>query len=812
MIVRLAILSIFGTTLVAQGLTAEPSEKELSFFENKIRPVLIENCYGCHSAHAQQQGKLKGQLLLDTRAGIRKGGESGPAVVPGNLNQSGLLAAIRHESFEMPPKSKLPDDVIADFAKWIEMGAPDPRDGPAAVHKETIDVAAGREFWSFRPLQSATVPEVKSDWPRTDIDRFTAAQHEEGSLQPVGDASSRVLIRRLYFDLVGLVPSPEEVEQFEQAAERDRQAATEELVDRLLASPHFGERWGRHWLDVARYGETSGGTKNADWPDAWRYRDYVIRSFNDNKPYDQFVREQIAGDLPESESQSQRMERTVATGFLAMGANKSNSTRMEVVGEQLDTVGRAVLGVAIGCARCHDHKFDPIPTSDFYAMAGIFINSDPKDQAGHVSRGRHLIELEKKQINAYKDYVNELRKHNAAIAKGRERIIELLTKEGVRFDVLAPLGETIAQLDGNNRKKAEDTLADIQQAKEALAKLRQEGIPDAPIAIAVEETGVRGKFRNSQIHIRGNEDVLGEEVARNAMQVLTTQPLEIGEEESGRRQLAELIATHPLTARVMANRIWHHLFGRGLVRTVDNFGTLGEPPSHPKLLEHLARRFVDSGWSVKSLIREIVLSRSYQLAADEVAATMKIDPDNALLWRHSPRRRDAEALRDAMLTAAGTLELQAPDPWQQLNYHSFGRDTEAVAHIRHRAVYLPVVRGFPSDVFAAFNFPPPDLVVGRRETSSVPTQALFAMNSPLVMEQSQHMAQRLMTEAPTAEARVERAYQLTLGRGPTPAELARAASLIESFQGDADDDLGRRDAWAAFCQALFASAEFRFLE
>ncbi|MEQ8784815.1 MAG: PSD1 and planctomycete cytochrome C domain-containing protein [Pirellulaceae bacterium] len=790
------------------------------FFENKIRPVLVEHCYGCHSAEAQQKDKLKGGLLLDTRMGIREGGESGPAVVPGKGDESVLLSAIRHESLEMPPKGKLPDEVVADFAKWIDMGAPDPRDGRSLVRKDEIDVAAGREFWSFRPLRSATAPEVKSAWARTDIDRFVAAERDQAGLQAAADAAPRVLVRRLYFDLVGLAPTPEEVTHFKNAAASDRQAAIEQLVDRLLDSPHFGERWGRHWLDVARYGETSGGTKNGEWPDAWRYRDYVIRSLNQDKPYDLFVREQIAGDLLESDSESLRTDRIIATGLLAMGANKDNSTRMEIIGEQLDTVGRAVLGVAIGCARCHDHKFDPIPTADFYAMAGILQNAEPKDQTSHVSRCRHLVKLDKAQINQYKDYVGELKKHNSAIAKGRDRIVEIMAKKGLHLDQFASLEENVAALDGGDRNKAEQSLDEIRQAEEALEELRRKGVPQAPLAIAVEETGIKGKFRNTQVHIRGNEDVLGDEVPRNALQMLTPVPLEIGEEESGRRRLAELVSTHPLTARVFANRVWHHLFGVGLVRTVDNFGTLGERPSHPELLEYLARRLVESDWSTKSLIREVVLSRTYQLAADEEPAALKIDPDNRLLWRHTPRRRDAEALRDAILAAAGTLELASPDAWQQLNYHGYGQDAETVSRIPHRAVYLPVIRGFPPDIFAAFNFPPPDLVVGRRETSSVPTQALFAMNSPLVMRQSQSMAQRLIEEVSATDARIDRAFQLALGRSPTGDELQRAAALVASFASDfestdkqeAKQEIAERQSWAVLCQSLLASAEFRFIE
>ncbi len=805
------------TFLLATYAVADERE---DFFETKIRPVLVENCYGCHSSSAQKEGKLKGELLLDTREGIRNGGESGSAIVPKNVGDSLLLSAIRHESFEMPPKGKLSDRVISDFIKWVEMGAPDPRDGASLVKKEEIDVEAGRRFWSFRPLNATPPPTVEQDWALTDIDRFVIARLQDSGLQPVADADSTTLIRRLYFDLIGLPPTPEEIDAFVTAASSNRQEAIESLIDHLLDSPHFGERWGRHWLDVARYAENNGAPKqNALWPDALKYRTYVIDAFNKDKPYDQFVLEQIAGDLLSEASDPQGKQKVIATGLLALGMKPDAGTRMEVIAEQTDVIGRGFLGIAIGCARCHDHKFDPVPTRDFYALAGILFNSTPKDQNSHVSRSRHLAKLDKSDIKKYQDYIRGLSSHNGVINKSRARIAELLGKKGLQFDPLNSVEENIQQLEGNELKKAQQAAEDIQKAEASLDKLRAEGIPEVSLAIAVEETGFKRKFVNTRIQIRGNEDNLGDEVPRGALRVLTPEPLEIAEGESGRLQFAQLVSQHPITYRVMANRIWHHLFGRGIVRTVDNFGTLGEPPSHPELLESLAARLNESR-SVKSLIREIVLSRTYQLSSQEDTEAMKVDPGNALLWRHSPRRRDAEALRDAIFAAAGTLERTAPGRWQQLSYHTTAQNLDAMSRVRHRAVYLPVIRGMLPDLFAAFNFPPPDLVVGRRETPSVPTQALFLMNSPLVIEQSQFMAQRLLsfngepkaTSSKTDIDRVTYGYELALGRQPTDDEVSRSHALIADWTSEAAGEQAVIDGWSAFCQALLCSAEFRFIE
>ena len=799
------------------------ADNGIDFFEQKIRPQLVQHCYQCHSADALKTGKLKAELQLDTRAGIRKGGESGPAIVPGNASESLLVSAIKHDDFEMPPKGKLPDEVIADFVKWVEMGAPDPRDGSIVTAKEEIDIEAGRQFWSLRPLTRPTVPGVSSNWPVSEIDRFVLAKLDGAKLQPVVDAQPGELVRRLHFDLTGLPPTPEELKRWTDRLSDGNainQEGVEDLVDQLLDSPQFGERWGRHWLDVARFAESNGATKNTIWPDAWRYRDFVINSFNADKPYDQFLKEQIAGDLLPSESEEERWERIVAAGFLALGSKANNATRMEVIGEQLDVMGRAMLGFSIGCARCHDHKYDPIPTRDFYALAGIMRNTailDGKPFASPEPR------LDKSKYQKAKTFERAMATATRGIVQANERLEELAEQQKIRRRARESWEDVISRFTDKGRiEKAQQTLQQLSNAELELEKLREQGPPDVLLGVSVTDRAAKGsKWLNARIHIRGSDSNLGDEVPRGVMQVLFAsdeQQTVIGEKESGRLQLAEIVSRHPLAARVMVNRIWHHLFGQGLVRTVDNFGTLGDRPTHPELLEWLATKFVEDGWSIKRTIRRISLSRAYRLSADSGSKQVSVDPDNKLLWRHSPRRLDAEALRDAILAASGAIDLKRPDRFDNAAAASQMTNTRVADSTSVRSVYLPVARGYAVDIFDAFNFPPSDLVVGRRETPSVPSQALFMLNSRLVTEHSQIMARRLLSETETVNARIERAYLLALGRRPSADESRTAAEFITQFQqpttvGDTNEESAPdlQDAWAAFCQSLFASSEFRFL-
>lgn len=832
---RFGLLWVLGFVICCFACPARADEGT-DFFETKIRPVLVENCYRCHSADAQKQGKLKGKLTLDTRTGIRKGGETGPAIVPGKVDDSLLLAAIRHEGFEMPPKDKLPEPVIADFVKWVEMGAPDPRDGATASTSQEIDVEAGWRFWSLQPLARPAVPSVSSDWPETEIDKFVAQKLADSKLAAVDDADAVTLIRRLYFDLIGLPPSPEDLDEFEKSAIRNPNSAIENLVDQLLESPQFGERWGRHWLDVARFAESNGATKNTIWPDAWRYRDYVIDSFNADKPYDQFLKEQIAGDLLPFESDQQRWEQIVAAGFLALGSKADNATPMEIIGEQLDVLGRAMLGLSIGCARCHDHKFDPIPIRDFYALAGIMQNTailDGKPFASFDAR------LDKSRLQQVKTFERAVASASRAVVQANDRLEELAKQQNLCRRPGDSWEDVLSRFTNNGQlDKASETQKQLAKAVEDLERLRQAGPPNVLLGVSVTDRAAKGRnWLNARIHIRGSDSNLGDEVPRGVLQVLLTsgevQP-DISEAESGRLQLAEVVSQHPLAARVMVNRIWHHLFGQGLVRTVDNFGTLGEPPTHPELLEWLAGQFVEDGWSIKKSIRRIVLSRTYRLSSSEFANQIaesktniphsairnphSIDPDNKLLWRHSPRRLDAESLRDAILSASGALDLKRPDRFDNAVAIAQMTNPSVADATSVRAVYLPVARGYAVDIFDAFNFPPSDLVVGRRETPSVPTQALFMMNSRLVSDHAQIMARRLLSEAETDDARIEHAYLLALGRRPSEFETRAAVGFTKQFQQpiateetEEQSVPDQQDAWAAFCQSLFASSEFRFL-
>lgn len=592
-----SLISVLALPLIAP---AADNEQGIDFFEKKIRPVLVKQCYRCHSAEAQAKKRLKGNLFVDTRAGLLKGGDTGPAVIQHDVKKSLLLKALNYENkaFEMPPAGKLPESVIADFTQWIEMGAPDPRGGKVVQKKYDIDIEAGRKFWSIRPLQKYQIPKVNDKaWPKNDVDRFILAKLEEKKLKPLPDADARLLVRRIYFDLIGMPPTPEQIHDFLQAEKQNRSGAIASLVDHLLASPRFGERWGRHWLDVARYGESNGGTKNTLWPDAWRYRDYVIDAFNQDKPFHQFVREQIAGDLLPTKNDNDRRDNVIATGFLAMGSKTPAVPRMEIIGEQLDVLGRAFLGISIGCARCHDHKFAPVPTRDFYAMAGMMLNTQIQDGKPFAS----LNDFDKSAGKKYKDFQRNLTTATRAIEKAKDRLAELTTQANQRRYPGQGWEEVIAQLPGGQRAKAESTLKDLNKAQTDLEKLRREGVPDIHQAVGVVDRAAKGRnWLNAKIHIRGSEQNLGEEVPRSVMQVLHVGELPTIEgNRSGRDQLAASIHRHPLTARVMVNRLWHHLHGRGIVRTVDNFGTLGESPSHPELLDWLASRFVEENWSVK---------------------------------------------------------------------------------------------------------------------------------------------------------------------------------------------------------------------
>ena len=781
--------------------------EQIAFFEKKIRPVLVKECYSCHSAEAP---KLKAELSLDTRDGIRKGGESGPAIVPGDPKRSLLLKAIKHLDDKLKmPMEKLADEIIADFEKWIATGAADPRAGSVKVAKSEIDIERGRKFWSFQPVKRTAPPQPKdTSWPRGDIDRFLLAGLEAKGLTPVADADPRMLIRRLYFDLIGLPPTPEQADAFVHEYTARPQAAIATVVDHLLASPRFGERWGRHWLDVARFAESSGKQPNLVYPNAWRYRDYVIAAFNADKPFDQFVREQLAGDLLPARDDTQKAEFLVATGFLAIGSKLHNERvalqfQMDLVDEQIDATFLAFQGLTVACARCHDHKFDPIPTRDYYALAGIFRSTETCYGTVRAIQSNHPSALVSLPKGAHTSTMLE------PLSADQRAAMEKQLKD---------LKDQLAQ---SNRKSGVMMFVrlrvQVANLESRLAQFDADGTP-RPLAMSARD---KPSSSDSKVFVRGELDQQSEIVKRGVPQVLTTrQP--IISKGSGRFELANWIASteNPLTARVMANRIWLHLMGRGIVPTPDNFGASGQAPSNPALVDYLAGSFAENGWSVKKLIRTIVLSRAYQLSPNFDEKNNEIDPDNVLVWRMNQRRLEAEAIRDSLLAISGKLDFTPPrsDPLAKNGEGLFnqvlrGRQIDSFAAEPCRSVYLPIVRDVLPEALRLFDFPDANLIAGERATTTIPAQSLYLMNNPFVIQQSETIADKLISSSGSDTERLVRAYRTFFARPPSPKEEMTAMEFIGRYSQElttekkAPNEI-RRATWAAFCQSLFASAEF----
>ncbi len=806
------ILMAFSSPALGQENRSEQNE----FFETRIRPVLVKHCYECHSADSDEP---KGGLLLDTREGIRRGGDSGHGVVPGELNDSLVLDAMKYESFEMPPEGKLPDEVIADFEKWVLDGAEDPREGKSALIRQKIDFEQARQFWSFLPIADPPIPAAPDPtWRRTDIDAFIAAKHHQAGVQPVADADGLTLARRIYFDLIGMPPSPEQADQFAKAYASDADQAITSLVDELLESPHFGERWGRHWLDVVRYAESTGMERNGTYPQAWRYRDWVIDAFNHDKPYPDFIREQIAGDCLPYESHVDRDAHYTATGMLALGPKSLNEPskekfQMDVADEQIDVVSRAFLGLTAACARCHDHKFDPIPQSEYYALAGIFTSSQTLYGTGKTNGNRNpgrVLALSGDSVSQValgdsgnnklsQTYTNQLK-----AAEKRLKALQQQLKKAANDNAKAAI-----------EKKLSTAKQDLQRAKNRLKQVEHPvDQPDeqAKLVMAVVESE---KISDTPLRIRGEPDDHGSDVPRGFLTIATLgQPPAIAPDSSGRMELAEWIAddSNPLTARVMVNRVWQHLFGRGLVATVNNFGATGDRPSHPMLLDHLAAKFQQDQGSVKRLIRRIMTSRVYRLASTDDDRGLAADPDNVLLWRMNQRRLEAEAIRDAMLVAGGRIDL-APAESSVVAKVGNGlvgqsiRPDQLAADSNHRSVYLPIVRGAVPEVLRVFDFPEPSIISGARDVTTVPTQALFMMNNPAVIQAAESLADRLMKkDSLTDEERVRMAYRWTVCRIPTDDEVRIAMAFIQDMKQQSESL-----AWTGFCQSLFGSSEFRYV-
>ena len=812
---------------VAPSPSPSPSRDEASgiaFFESKVRPVLVERCYDCHSADA---GFAEGGLQLDTRAAIRAGGKRGPAVVPGNPGASLLLKAIAHADpdLRMPPKEeKLPDAVIADLERWIRSGAPDPRaEGPAAPSSAWDGYATAREHWSYRPKVWHDAPPIGDEgWPRREIDAFILAKLEANGLSPAPDAEPETLLRRLHFDLVGLPPSPAVIAEFLHSVEAEGlDRALEAEVDRLLATPGFGERWGRHWLDVARYAESSGKEANISFPYAFRYRGYVIDSVNADVPFDRFLTEQVAGDLLPADEDAERARLLIATGFLALGPKNLEEMSdpqfaADVADEQIDTVTRAAIGSTVACARCHDHKFDPFRMDDYYALAGIFRStrtffgtavSPANRRGGDPLPLPRLDDLPVFHASIPAKKVEELKAEMAALRLEEKQKREAQWKailSGKDAEGIFTLGDALRIFWKTGA--IEGQLEKVDESGKALALamgvLDRDAIEDAPLLQ------------------RGEVGRPGDRVPRGFPRVIDLgDSIAIPPDRSGRLELARWLTDpdHPLTTRVFVNRAWHHLFGAGLVRTVDNFGTTGEPPSHPELLDRLALRFERDGWSLKALVREVVLSRAYRQSSSYDESSFRVDPEDRLLWRASKRRLEAEAIRDAMLAASG--ELDPNRPAGSLVARAIGDRPIALIGLdkqlpvdldgsTHRSVYLPAIRDRLPDVLDQFNAADPSFVTGERETTNVPLQALYLMNGPFVQARSAALAARLTREADGDEARVRLAFRLCFGREPDDAEAARSLDFLADDPNEGDGP----SALESFCQAILSTAEFRNLD
>ncbi|HUG19408.1 MAG TPA: DUF1553 domain-containing protein, partial [Planctomycetaceae bacterium] len=847
------------------------------------------------------------------------------------------------------------DNIIADFEKWIAMGAPDPRTEMLAPKyaAKGIDLEAGRQFWAFQPPEAHSLPEVNDpDWARTWIDKFVLARLEQNDLKPMPDADRGTLLRRIAYDLTGLPPRPEEVEQI---LYNDDPHAIEKYVDRLLASQQYGEHWGRHWLDVARYADSNGGDFNATFHNAWRYRNYVIETFNADRPFNEFVIEQIAGDLLESSSDSLRERNIVATGFLMLGTKMlserdKEKLRMDVVDEQVSSIGSTFMGMTLGCARCHDHKFDPIPTTDYYALAGIFrstqtldgeiqkyvsnwtrqplpitpehaaalaeykrvtddLNKQIKDGEAELKSldsksskkqvlkqgivlddtdaelvgnwkfstysknfiGKGYIHDDKQDLNKKKviftTKVPQDAEYEVRLAfpgsGGRAtnvpvKIVQGDFEESVKVDqskqspiltMLKPLGrfkfkqdapivieianngtdgyvivdalQIVAVEELQQDAEADDSgvLAEIETLKQEIENLKanlketeKNAPPPAPLALAVLEEKQPSDYF---VCIRGEHRNLGDKVSRGFLTVANYEGApEVEKDQSGRLALAKWIADarHPLTARVYVNRVWHHLMGAGIVRSVDNFGTLGDRPSHPLLLDQLAVEFIERNWSTKWLVREIVLSHAYQLTSQHDEARWQADPDNRLLWRANRKPLSAEAIRDTMLSSTDELDLTPGGPpvnnlgtlVTQNNPNDVGVKIELT---NIRTMYQPIIRNELPTMMRVFDFADPDFVSGQRSETTVPTQALWMLNSPFIAEQSKKLSRGVLEQNLSTESEnLEQLYILALGRPPTPSEMKLSSDYLLSTTEN------REDAWTELAHAIFASSAFRMLD
>jgi cytochrome c553 len=936
--------SIIASLLIGGGWVSHAVASDaagLEFFEKKVRPVLAERCYECHSHQAK---KLKANLYLDSRDGMLQGGDTGVAIVLGEPEKSRLVEAIRYTNadLQMPPKQKLPDAVIADFIEWIKLGAPWPKEEaprPAlAATEPTEQQKRKREHWAWQPIRAPIPPVATSrDRGQNEIDAFILARLEEKGLTPARPADRRSLIRRAYFDLIGLPPSPEEVEEFISDKSPD---AFVKVIDRLLASPHYGERFGRHWLDIARYGEDQAHSFQPRlYPQGFRYRDWLVRALNRDMPYDQFIVEQIAGDLLDAPD---RLDQLPALGFFALGPVYYGDAKMfDQLDDRVDTLTRGFLGLTVACARCHDHKFDPIAQKDYYALAGVFASSEyveaplaPPEVVDAYNRAQAAIDAKSKQIDSLLDreatklsetlraevprymvaawkllnqrknepktsteqaakqldlrsfalerWMNYLSpqstnqrphlalwfqtvekqdaktdfstnetaaaeigkvaeafqklvlstvklrdaldaQYAASLANAVEKEKEKLVKPSLEKSQAALLDEVVGKdgLLAVSKKQVENLLASdlrsqLAELRTELERLKKDAPQKFPFAHSLKESS---KTRDLPVLARGNQESPGEETPRRFLSILSGENAPPFKDGSGRLELARAIANknNPLTARVMVNRIWQHHFGQGLVRTPSNFGLLGEPPTHPELLDYLAAQFMEQGWSMKSLHRLIMLSATYQMSGRFDARSNELDPDNKYIWRMNRRRLEVEAWRDAMLAVSGNLDRTIGGASVQL----------ASPDNRRRTFYAVISRHDLDSLLRLFDFPDPNVTSDQRSVTTVPLQQLFVLNSEFLIRQARTLACRLNAASDEADpSRIRHAYMLVYGRPPTDDELqlglefvadAKAGSELGNGGGEIDNvkpgaTSGALSRWEQYSQVLLSANEFMYVD
>jgi hypothetical protein len=742
--------------------------QHVEFFETKIRPLLVNQCYECHSGVSKS---LKAGLRLDSKSAMLKGGDSGPAIVPGKPTDSLLIQSVRYESNEMPPNGKLGDAQIAALTKWVKLGAPWPQDAPVTTTSgdKGYDWDEAAKHWAFQPVQKVMPPVADDNPNQHPIDLFITARLQDKGLTQTAPAPAAVFVRRAFFDLIGLPPTPDELEHWVERLHGEthlNDATVAQLIDTLLQRPQYGERWGRHWLDVARYSDIGGWTQdNKPHPSSWQYRDWVVEAINADMPYDEFVRCQIVGDKIDKQS-------AAGTGFFALGPTYASDggdpesvaqAKGETLDDRVDTFSRAFLGLTVACARCHDHKFDPIPQQDYYSIAGIFNNT----REGETPLADDNI------VAAY---------HQA-----RKPI----------YDRHDQIGKTRTKASQEKRSVSAQEQKQIKVWQDEIKELEAKSPPKFAFAHTIHDTG----SNDMHVALRGNLLKKGPLAPRRFLQIVDGEERTHFNEGSGRTQLADAVtdAQNPLTSRVIVNRIWLNHFGRALVRTPNNFGVLGEQPTHPELLDWLAATFVESGWSIKALHRTIMTSATYRCSSTFHQNSFDVDGDNRTIWRMNPRRMAVETWRDSLLAVTGELDTSSGGP-----------SIDSIVDSHRRTLYAKVSRNDPqrSDEFLRlFDFPIPRASSAKRTTNVIPQQFLFMMNSRFMLDRARALADRLQKTKDGQQGRIEQAYNLLYGRQPTERELHTAASYLQS-EAPSDGELNR---WQQYCQVLLSSNEFMFI-